>query len=166
MSEKRQGTLADRTVDYGLAAMGHRDTLPRTSAGRHIGDQLLRSATSVAANYAEATEAESPADFVHKLKISMKELKESRVWLLFASRLVPGDAVEALHRESRELMLMLISPADRRPKGSLDGVRKHQYRDGPRSAGQDNRSVGSMPKQKKEIGRERLEDPERPNEVK
>ena len=37
----------------------------------------------------------------------MKELKESRVWLLFASRLVPGDAVEALRRESRELMLML-----------------------------------------------------------
>ena len=113
-----------------------------------------------------ARSASSPADFVHKLKIAMKELKESRVWLLFASRLVPGDAVEALRRESRELMLMLISPADRRQKGSLDGVRKHQYRYGPRSAGQGNRSVGSMPKQKKEIGRERLEDPERPNEVK
>ena len=53
-----------------------------------------------------ARSASSPADFVHKLKISMKELKESRVWLLFASRLVPGDAVEALRTESRELMLM------------------------------------------------------------
>ena len=107
MSEKKQGTLAERTVDYGLAAMCYCDTLPRTAAGRHISDQLLRSATSVAANYAEATEAESPADFVHKLRIAMKELKESRVWLLFASRLIPGDAVEALRRESRELMLML-----------------------------------------------------------
>ena len=107
MPEKKQGTLAERTVDYGLAAMCYCDTLPRTAAGRHIGDQLLRSATSVAANYAEATEAESPADFVHKLRIAMKELKESRVWLLFASRLVPDDAVEALRRESRELMLML-----------------------------------------------------------
>ena len=82
MSEKKQGTLAERTVDYGLAAMGYCDTLPRTAAGRHIGDQLLRSATSVAANYAEATDAESPADFVHKLRIAMKE---SRVWLLFGS---------------------------------------------------------------------------------
>ena len=106
MQEGKPKRLAERTVDYGLAAMDCCDTLPRTAAGRHIGDQLLRSATSVAANYAEATEAESPADFVHKLKIAMKELKESRVWLLFASRLVPGNAVEALRTESRELMLM------------------------------------------------------------
>ena len=106
MQEGKPKRLAERTVDYGLAAMDYCDTLPRTAAGRHIGDQLLRSATSVVANYAEATEAESPADFVHKMKIAMKELKESRVWLLFASRLVPGDAVEALRTESRELMLM------------------------------------------------------------
>ena len=106
MQEGKPKRLAERTVDYGLAAMDYCDTLPRTAAGRHIGDQLLRSATSVAANYAEATEAESPADFVHKMKIAMKELKESRVWLLFASRLVPGAAVEALRTESRELMLM------------------------------------------------------------
>ena len=106
MQEGKPKRLAERTVDYGLAAMCYCDTLPRTAAGRHIGDQLLRSATSVAANYAEATEAESPADFIHKLKIAMKELKESRVWLLFASRLVPGAAVEALRTESRELMLM------------------------------------------------------------
>ena len=96
MQEGKPKRLAERTVDYGLAAMDYCDTLPRTAAGRHIGDQLLRS----------ATEAESPADFVHKLKIAMKELKESRVWLLFASRLVPGNAVEALRTESRELMLM------------------------------------------------------------
>ena len=85
MQEGKPKRLAERTVDYGLAAMDYCDTLPRTAAGRHIGDQLLRSATSVAANYAEATETESPADFVHKLRIAMKELKESRVWLLFGS---------------------------------------------------------------------------------
>lgn len=68
---------------------------------------MLRSATSVAANYAEASEAESPADFVHKLKLAQKELKESRVWLLFASRLAPGGEVEVLRAESRELLLMI-----------------------------------------------------------
>jgi four helix bundle protein len=83
------------------------EALPHTAAGRHIAGQLLRSATSVAANYAEASEAESPADFIHKLKIAQKELKESRVWLLFASRLLPGSAVEALRQESRELLLMI-----------------------------------------------------------
>ena len=83
------------------------EALPRSTAGRHVGDQLLRSATSVAANYAEASEAESAADFVHKMKLAQKELKESRVWLLFASRLSPGDAVEGLRSESRELLLMI-----------------------------------------------------------
>ena len=87
--------------------MAYCDSLPRNAAGRHIGDQLLRSATSVAANYAEATEAESPADFVHKLKIAQKELKESRVWLLFARRLVPGDPVEKLRGESWESTRMI-----------------------------------------------------------
>lgn len=99
--------IAERTIDYGLAAMEYCETLPRGAAGRHVADQLLRSSTSVAANYAEASEAERPADFVHKLKVAMKELKESRVWLLFAARLVPGDAVESLKAESWELTRMI-----------------------------------------------------------
>ena len=99
--------LADRTVDYGLAVMDYVETLPHNAAGRHIADQLLRSATSVAANYAEASEAESPADFIHKMKLAMKELKESRVWLLFAGRLKPSDAGAALRRESHELVRMI-----------------------------------------------------------
>jgi four helix bundle protein len=111
------------------------EALPRTAAGRHIGDQLLRSATSVAANYAEASEAESPADFVHKLKLAQKELKESRVWLLFAARLFPGDAVESLKAESlkaeslkaesRELLLMIgksINTASARMQGKAIGA--------------------------------------------
>ncbi len=101
MPEAKTRRLGERTVDYGLAVMDFCESLPRTAAGRHIADQLLRSATSVAANYAEASEAESPADFIHKLKLAQKELKESRVWLLFASRLAPGQAVGSLRTESR-----------------------------------------------------------------
>lgn len=106
-SEKPRRMLAERTVDYGLAAMEFCETLPHGAAGRHISDQLLRSATSVAANYAEASEAESPADFVHKMKIALKEVKESRVWLLFAERLAPGDAAKSLKAESWELTRMI-----------------------------------------------------------
>ena len=99
--------LADRTVDYGLAVMDLCGRFPQSFAARHTADQLLRSATSVAANYAEATDAESRDDFVHKLKIALKELKESRVWLRFASRLPGAPDIEPLRLESRELVLML-----------------------------------------------------------
>ena len=67
MQEEKPRRLGERTVDYGLAVIDYCEGLPRNFSGRHIADQLLRSATSVAANYAEASEAESPADFVHKL---------------------------------------------------------------------------------------------------
>jgi four helix bundle protein len=53
----------------------------KTQAGEHIGGQLLRSGTSPAANYAEARGAESDKDFIHKLKIVLKELNETRIWL-------------------------------------------------------------------------------------
>ena len=107
MQEEKNRKLAERTIDYGLAAMDYADRLPRNAAGRHISDQLLRSATSVGANYAEASEAESADDFIHKMKIAMKELKESRVWLLFARRILPSEDVERLMEESRQLVLML-----------------------------------------------------------
>ena len=125
MQEPRAGRLAERTVDYGLAVMEYCESLPRTAAGRHVGDQLLRSATSVAANYAEASEAESTADFVHKMKVAMKELKESRVWLIFASRLAPCEAVESLRAESKELLLMVgksINTASARMQGKTIGA--------------------------------------------
>ena len=109
MQEEKPRKLDERTVDYGLAVIGYCEGLPRSFSGRHISDQLLRSATSVAANYAEATEAESTADFVHKLRLSMKELKESRVWLRFASRIDPARSVESLRQEAHELTLMISS---------------------------------------------------------
>jgi four helix bundle protein len=55
------------------------DALPRRASTRHIADQLLRSGTSPAANYAEARRAEGTRDFIHKLKICQKELNEARV---------------------------------------------------------------------------------------
>ncbi len=57
------------------------DKLPETRTGGHIASQLLRSATSPAPNYAEARGAESDRDFIHKLKVVLKELNECLVWL-------------------------------------------------------------------------------------
>jgi four helix bundle protein len=106
-NERTGGLLAERTIDYGLMVMELCGRFPPGFAAKHISGQLLRSATSVAANYAEATDAESDDDFVHKMKVALKELKESRVWLRFASRLSNAPNVDVALRESRELVLML-----------------------------------------------------------
>ncbi len=68
------------------------DQLPETRAGGHIASQLLRSGTAPAPNYAEARGAESDKDFLHKLKVVLKELNESLVWL---SVIREGDLLEA-----------------------------------------------------------------------
>ncbi len=79
----------------------------------------------MAANYAEASEVESPNDFIHKLKLAQKVLKESREWLLFMSRFKPGGTVEGLRAESREFLLMIgksIGTAASRAKGDMIGA--------------------------------------------
>ncbi len=75
-----------RLIDFAMRVIKLADALPKTPSGRHIGAQLLRSGTSPAPNYAEARGAESNADFVHKLKIALKELNESCVWLKIICR--------------------------------------------------------------------------------
>ena len=74
--------LEDRVVRFSARCVNVCCAFPAKKIGSSsMADQLFRSSTSVAANYAEATESESRKDFVHKLKIVMKELSETRVWL-------------------------------------------------------------------------------------
>ena len=78
--------LQERLTDFAVRIIKLADALPKTAAGRHISGQLLRSGTSPAPNYAEARNAESRADFIHKLKVVLKELNESRVLLEMIDR--------------------------------------------------------------------------------
>ncbi len=73
--------IEDRLIDFAVRIIRVCGALPSAAAGRQISGQLLRSGMSPAANYAEARSAESGKDFVHKLKIVLKELNETRVWL-------------------------------------------------------------------------------------
>lgn len=74
--------LEDRTAKFAARVVKVCEALPMKRIGAaHFADQLFRSGTSVAANYSEASEAESRNDFIHKLKIAMKELSETRTWL-------------------------------------------------------------------------------------
>ena len=85
------------------------EAFPKTATGKHAANQLLRSGTAPGANYEEARGAESQADFVHKLSIVLKELKESRYWLKVAHRvpLVKPDRLATLLDECEELIAII-----------------------------------------------------------
>lgn len=68
--------LQDRLADYAVRIIKLSEALPETKAGKHVATQILRSGTSPAPNYGEAQSAESKADFIHKIKIGLKELRE------------------------------------------------------------------------------------------
>lgn len=106
----RTGTeLEERTLRFAVAAVGFVGALPRNDAASVIGRQLLRSATSVGANYREANRAESADDFVHKIAVAVKEAAETEYWLLLCERTGLGDAnkLPALKTEIDELIAIL-----------------------------------------------------------
>jgi four helix bundle protein len=73
--------LEKRLLEFSLRAIRLSRKIENSKAGKHTANQLLRSSTSPLANHAEAQAAESAKDFIHKLKIALKELKETRRWL-------------------------------------------------------------------------------------
>tara|TARA_R110000868_G_scaffold408293_5_gene690987 strand:+ start:17469 stop:17843 length:375 start_codon:yes stop_codon:yes gene_type:complete len=81
MKNKRNFDLQDRLINFSLTIMKIVDRLPKTYNGQHFAKQLIRSGTSPSFQYGEAQAAESRKDFIHKLKIGQKELKETYVCL-------------------------------------------------------------------------------------
>src|SRR5258706_14932273 len=79
--------IADRLLDLAAIVIKMVSKFPRYNPGLHIGNQLMRSITSCGANYEEARGAESRADFIHKLQIVLKELRESLYWMKLLSRI-------------------------------------------------------------------------------
>ena len=89
--------LEDRLINYACLAIDIVETLPSTKAGNHIGNQLVRCGTSPAPNYGEAEAAESIDDFIHKMKISLKELRECSIWLKIIARRHMLQDTQRLH---------------------------------------------------------------------
>ncbi len=87
------------------------ESLPGTKAGNHIAGQLIRSGTSPVPNYGEARAAESRRDFIHKMKIALKELRESLIWLEIIARKRLGDCrdVPASLAECNEPIAIFVS---------------------------------------------------------
>ncbi len=82
----RKFDLEDRFIEYVIEISTIVDNIDNSKLGNHISGQLIRSGSSPALNYGEAQSAESRKDFVHKLKIILKELKESRICLKIIQR--------------------------------------------------------------------------------
>jgi|SRR5687767_5987243 len=109
MSKQASQLLADqleeRLIDFAVRIIKLAASLPKTPAGNHIAGQILRAGTSPAPNYGEARGAESHADFVHKLRIVLKELNETSIWLRIIkhSRLLSEHALSEIVEENSSL---------------------------------------------------------------
>ena len=103
--------LRPRTRAFALRVVNVAETLPKTRAGNHFANQLLRSGTSVGANYRAACRARSAAKFCSKLGIVEEEADESIFWLemLVDANLLPKQRLEPLMHEANELLAMVVS---------------------------------------------------------
>ncbi len=97
--------LSDRLLDFAAEVIKLVTKIKKDDIGKHIGNQLMRSATSCGANYEEACGAQSRADFVHKMQLVLKELKESLFWLKLIKKteLTNTDLLDFNLKEANEL---------------------------------------------------------------
>jgi four helix bundle protein len=115
--------LEDRLIDFAASVCNIAEKLPNSRTGNHVAGQLIRSGTSPAPNYGEAQSAESRRDFIHKLKICLKELRESSVWLKFLKRMGLNTSNE-LHltlKEADELISILFTSIQTVQKNTASG---------------------------------------------
>ena len=110
--------LEERTLTFAVAAVRFVASFPRTEAGSVISRQLLKSGTSIGANYREANRSESKDDFIHKTALVVKEASETDYWLELCARTDLGDPNQraSISQEAREL-LAIFTTINRRAKG-------------------------------------------------
>ena len=99
--------LEQRMIDFSVEVIQFFDAYSKAPAYRSMVEQLLRSATSVGANYTEANTASSKSDFRNKIYIAKKEIAETRYWLSILSQVLPNDDFSFLEQEALELNLIL-----------------------------------------------------------
>ena len=104
--QSQRENLSDRLLNFAARIVRLTLLLSKTVAGRHIAGQILRSSTSCGANYEEACGAESRADFIHKMQIVLKELRETLYWLKLSAKSFPNliEHLQANLKEADELI--------------------------------------------------------------
>src|SRR6478672_11921446 len=129
VSNAKANTLEDRFVQFAVDIVKLVGLLPQNPQAKHIGIQILRSGTAAAPNYGEARAAESRADFVHKLKICLKELNETAIWLriLQGSFAIKADFVNRLVAENTQLCKILVASIQTARRN--DSVKSDEYKE-------------------------------------
>ncbi|PKN76990.1 MAG: four helix bundle protein [Deltaproteobacteria bacterium HGW-Deltaproteobacteria-10] len=113
--KERQFDLQERFIEFAVRIIRLSEALPDSKAGKHISAQLLRSGTAPAPNYGEAQSAESKADFIHKLRIALKELRETEIWLKIIVRakiIKTSENIDYLLQETDELISILFKSVE------------------------------------------------------
>jgi four helix bundle protein len=107
----RRNDLEERTLAFSVAVVRTVATLPNKMSSSVVGRQLLKSATSIGANYREANRAESREDFIHKTALAQKEAAETDYWLEICRQTGIGDpeSIAALAKEARELLAIFTT---------------------------------------------------------
>ena len=108
---ERKYDLDERLIDFASNCIDIAEGLPKTMAGNHIGSQLIRSSTSPALHYGEAQSAESRNDFIHKMKVCLKELRETYNCLRLIGKRKWREEITltASIRENNELISIFVS---------------------------------------------------------
>ncbi|MEO2025696.1 MAG: four helix bundle protein [Fuerstiella sp.] len=98
-------------MEFAVRALNVAESLPDTRTGKHVGGQLLRSGPSPAPNYGEAQSAESRKDFIHRLNVALKELREKMIWLKIIERkpLCKPNRMKDIIEECDELIAILTA---------------------------------------------------------
>jgi four helix bundle protein len=116
---KEEGDLKERTKQFALRIIRLFGSLPKTTEAQILGKQLLRSGTSVGANYREAHRGRSKPEFIAKCGDSLRELEESAYWLelLVDGRIVSADKVQSLRDECDQLTAIFVTIIRRAKEG-------------------------------------------------
>jgi four helix bundle protein len=112
--QKSRFDLEDRLVDFACMCLTVCDLLPNSKAGQNLEYQLSKSCTAPALIYGEAQAAESRPDFLHKMKLVLKEIKETRINLKIIQRkpVIIHESVKIAFNESTELMAIFIASVE------------------------------------------------------
>ena len=111
MPKDNKFDLEDRLIDFAARCIKVSEALPVSKAGQHLAGQLCRSGSFPALNYGEAQGAESRKDFIHKMKISLKELRETSVCLriVVKAEMITLDNLQPLRSEANELISIFVT---------------------------------------------------------
>lgn len=114
--------IEERLIDFSVNIITFIEKLPNTKSANHLGGQLMRSGTSPALNYGEAKSAESKNDFIHKMKICLKELRETYVCLKIMEKVKAfknEEEMKYLINESNELISIFVKSIETAQKNQI-----------------------------------------------